>query len=69
MTSEEPGQYKSQSARDACATGYGGKSYWDYLDQAAQESHDYYRERGETAMADKMLTRSLAESLMGNEGD
>lgn len=66
MTDTEP---RSQSARDAKASGYGGERYWRYLDSHAQETHDYYLRRGEPEMAERMLTRSLSESLMGNDGD
>lgn len=65
----EPGEYKSRSARDAAATGYGGKSYWDYLDEHAQELHDKFIADGDPVRAAKMMTRSLSESLMGNEGE
>lgn len=61
--------YKSQAARDAHAAGYGGESYWRYLDQAAQESHDYFMARGNVIQASAMLTRSLGAALHGNEGD
>ncbi len=30
-------KYKSQAARDAEAMNYGTESYWQYLDQSAQE--------------------------------
>lgn len=60
--------YKSQSARDAQASSYGNESYWDYLDQSAQEKHDYFMRHGDPEKAAEMFTRSLSESLMGNEG-
>lgn len=62
-------EYKSQSARDAQRTGYGDRSYWDYLDQHAQELHDYFMKKGDEKTAKEMLTRSLSESLMGNDGE
>ncbi len=67
MTAEhEP--YESQSARDAQASGYGGPSYWDYLDQAAAEHADYFRRHGDEGRAAEMMTQSLGEALRGNEG-
>lgn len=60
--------YKSQAARDAQRTNYGNERYWDYLDTAAQEAHDYFIRQGDKAKAAEMFTRSLSESLMGNEG-
>lgn len=62
-------EYKSQSARDAQATGYGDESYWRYLDQSAREKYEYYMRHGDPATAERMLTRTLSESLMGNDGD
>jgi hypothetical protein len=61
--------YKSQSARDAQEAGYGDKNYWDYLDKHAQELHDKYMAKGDETKAKSMITRSLSESLMENEGD
>ena len=61
--------YKSQSARDAQASGYGDPSYWAYLDQATQESHDYYMRHGMPEKATEMLNRSLGEALQGNDGE
>jgi len=65
----DPAVFTSQAARDAAAMGYGGESYWNYLDGAAQESHDLYMARGDEAKAELMLTRSLGEALAGNDGD
>lgn len=61
--------YKSQSARDAEATGWGGKSYADYLEQHALELHEYFMVRGDHERAEEMLTRTMSESVMGNDGD
>lgn len=61
--------YKSRSARDACESGYGNESYWNYLDTNAQEKHDYYAARGMFDKAEEMLIRTLGESLVGNDGD
>ena len=58
----------SQSARDAEQSGY-RESYCDYLDQHAEELHDYFMRHGDPDTAAQMLTRSLSESLMGNDGD
>jgi len=60
--------YKSQSARDAQAMGYGSESYWSYLDEHAQQLHDYFMRHGDTVTANAMFTRSLGEALRGNEG-
>jgi hypothetical protein len=60
--------YQAQSARDAQATGYGGESYWSYLEEAALRMHRYFLGRGETEQAELMLTRSLSEALAGNDG-
>lgn len=61
--------YESQAARDAAASGYGGESYWLYLDQAAEASRNYYLRHGDEAMAERVMARSLSEALHGNEGD
>lgn len=58
----------SQAAKDACAVGYGSEKYWAYLDTTASERAKYFRERGQHAEAEKQMTQSLSESLMGNEG-
>lgn len=60
--------YKARAARDAEASGYGDRDYWDYLDQSAQEHHAYFMARGDTEQAEKMLTQSLSEALRGNDG-
>jgi len=60
--------YKSQAARDAEASGYGGPSYWEYLDRSAQEHYDYYISQGDSSQAQLMLTRTLGKSLQGNDG-
>jgi hypothetical protein len=62
-------KYKSQAARDAARTGYGDESYWRYLDQSAQEHYDYFMARGDRERAARMLTESLSQALMGNDGD
>lgn len=61
--------YQSQAARDAEEHGYGGKSYWDYLDKACVESRDHYLRRGDPTRANEMMIRSLSEALQGNDGD
>lgn len=63
-----PRVYRSQSARDAQAMGYGSSSYWDSLEAHAFKLRDYYQAKGDTAKADQMLSRSLSEALRGNEG-
>jgi hypothetical protein len=62
--------YKSQAARDAEASGYGSKSYWDYLERSAHEHHAYFVQHPELGVdPNTMLTRSLSEALQGNEGE
>lgn len=61
--------YKAQAARDAAEMGYGDEGYWEYLDQSAAEKYDYYMERGMPDMANHMLTRTISQALMGNDGD
>ncbi len=61
--------YRSQAARDAKASGYGGESYWERLDRHALDLHAYFTARGDTETAESMLTRSLGESLVGNDGE
>jgi hypothetical protein len=61
--------YTAQSALDAQRIGYGGERYWDYLESAAYETRDYYLRHGDPEQAELMLTRSLSESLRGNDGD
>lgn len=60
--------YKSEAARSAQRAGYGDKSYWDYLDQHAQELRDKFAAGGDTARAEQMMTRDVWESVRGNEG-
>jgi hypothetical protein len=64
----ETREYESQAARDAAVQGYGDETYWRYLDDAAMRQRDYYRERGDGWEADRMMTRSLTEALVGNDG-
>ncbi len=61
--------YRSAAAQEAQEHNYGGESYWAYLDEAAQRSHDYYMRHGNPERAEIMLTRSLGEALQGNDGD
>lgn len=60
--------YAAQSAQDAQAFHYGGRSYWDYLEKASKESRDYYLRKGDPERAELMMTRSLSEALRGNDG-
>lgn len=60
--------YKSQSARDAEQTNYGNQWYWEYLDRAAEECAEFYKRQGKPEMAEQMFTRSLEETLNGNNG-
>lgn len=61
--------YRSQSARDAQRTNYGNRRYWEYLEQSAQELHDYFISKGMPEQANAMFTQSLSERLAGNEGE
>jgi hypothetical protein len=54
-------QYQAQCARDAQEMNYGSESYWNYLEETAQEDFS----KGVT----DAFTRSLSEALRGNEGD
>ena len=60
--------YAARSARDAQAQGYADRAYWEYLEQSAHETRDYYLRRGDAVLAEEMLTRTLAEALRGNDG-
>lgn len=62
-------EHKSQSARDAERTNYGGPSYWAYLDESAEDHRHYFLAHGDPESAERMMTRTLSEALMGNEGD
>lgn len=61
-------QYKSASAREAQAIGYGTESYWDYLDEAAAEHYAYRSDVYPNGIEDA-YTASLADVLRGNDGD
>lgn len=60
---------KSQSAREALASGFGGIGYATYLDESAERMRDYFLTRGDAVSAERMMTRSLGEALAGNDGD
>lgn len=66
---EKETTYQSRSAREAQEIGYGSKSYWDYLERAAIEHREYFKKRGMTELAERMMTQSLGEALQGNDGD
>jgi hypothetical protein len=61
--------YESRAAADAQRAGYGGRSYWDYLEAHAKELRDKFLARGDRASAERMMSRTLSESLAGNNGD
>lgn len=61
-------EYQAQSARDAQERGYGGQTYWDYLEEAALRTQAYFLARGDEEQAALMLTRTLGEALAGNDG-
>jgi hypothetical protein len=61
--------YKSQSARDAAAMGYGDASYWQYLDEHAALMHRYFTLKGLPEQAELMFTQTLSEALQGNEAE
>lgn len=60
--------YNSQAARDAQQAGY-DDGYCEYLEWAAHDHHALYTRLGDPAKASEMLTRTLSEALMGNDGD
>lgn len=62
-------RYFSQAARDAQASSLYTDAYAEYLEHAALEHCAYYVARGDLAQAQFMLTRSLSEALMGNDGE
>lgn len=62
-------EYKSQSARDAQATGYGDSEYWDYLDSASASHYDYFMRHGDPVQAELMMTQPLSGALRGNDGE
>lgn len=62
------GPFRSQAAREANATGYGGFDYCASLDASAVEYRDLFAGRGDDERAESMLTRTLAEALRGNDG-
>lgn len=61
--------YKSQAARDAQAANYGNKTYWDYLEQYSEELFNRFLVNGDLEIANKMMSRSLSEALIGNDGE
>lgn len=65
---EQATRFQSQSARDAEEMNYGKESYWQYLDQHAFELRDYFLRKGDPVQAKEMMTRSLSDSLKGNDG-
>jgi hypothetical protein len=60
--------FTTQAAKEACAIGYGTASYWRYLEESALCHAAYFRKHGNHEMADKQISQSLSESLMGNDG-
>jgi len=62
-------KFKSQAARDAQRMNYGDLYYWEYLDESCIEHSKYYNDIGNKKLAKEMLTRSLVESLQGNDGN
>ena len=59
--------YESQSARDA-SRAYEAR-YCEYLDEAAKRYRDYFTARGMHELAAEMMTRTLGQALVGNDGD
>ena len=46
-----------------------GESYVDYVERSSLEMCAYYVARGDFENAQRMLTRTWSESLIGNDGD
>ena len=67
-TEEKDSEFQSQAARDAQASNYGSQRYWEVLDAHSMESRDYYLRHGKPERAAEMMTRSLSQALMGNDG-
>jgi hypothetical protein len=65
----KPKTYISQAARDAESGNYGDVTYWEYLDESAQRTSDYYRRKGDAEQAERMLLQPLSEALQGNDGN
>jgi hypothetical protein len=62
-------EYKARCARDAQEMKYGDKSYWDMLEEKSHEHYAYYMRKGDKETAEKMLTQTIGECLIGNDGD
>jgi hypothetical protein len=60
-------EYTAQSAKDAQNAGY-EESYCDYLEHEARFLRGYYIGRSDSKKAQLMLSRSLGEALIGNNG-
>lgn len=61
-------EYAAQAARDAAAAGC-EPFYVEYLEQHARKLRDWYLRQGDPVSAERMMTRTLSESLAGNDGD
>lgn len=61
--------YSSKCAQEAQAQSYGNSYYWNYLDKSSQDHRAYFLRRNDAERAESMMTRSLAETLMGNDGE
>ncbi len=68
MSAQTHTDYEARSANDAREMGYGGESYWQYLDEHAKRMRDYCLRHGDPEQAAEMMTRTLSETLRGNDG-
>jgi hypothetical protein len=61
--------FEAQCARDAEGSAYGSEGYAEYLEETCKRHRDYFLAKGDPEMAERMMTRTLSEALMGNDGD
>lgn len=59
--------YEAQCARDAA--GAGKTDYANYLEESSKRTRDYFLAKGDPEKAEEMMTRSLGQALVGNDGE
>ena len=62
-------QYTARCAKDAQAMGYGNESYWDMLEESAIRYAAFFSDKGDKEQAAYMMSRTLGQSLEGNDGE